>query len=86
MRTTAVAELPRVAFLAGTLGQGGAEKQLVYMALALHRVGVPVRVLCLGSGEHHAAALAARGIPPVPVGRHRSPPARLVAIAAALRR
>ena len=35
----------RVAFLAGTLDPGGAEKQLVYMVRALTSAGVAVRVI-----------------------------------------
>src|SRR5688572_22192405 len=37
----------RVAFLAGDLEQGGAEKQLLYMVRALTQIGVAVRVYCL---------------------------------------
>lgn len=59
----------RVAFVAGTLGQGGAEKQLVYMARALKEAGVNVRVYCLTSGEYHEAALREAGIPVVWVGK-----------------
>jgi len=43
----------RIAFVAGTLGQGGAEKQLVYMARALRDSGADVRVYCLTRGEHY---------------------------------
>jgi glycosyltransferase involved in cell wall biosynthesis len=62
----------RVAFVAGTLGQGGAEKQLVYMARALREAGVDVRVYCLTSGEYHEAALREAGIPVVWVGQRAS--------------
>src|SRR5438876_7728374 len=41
----------RVALVAGTLDRGGAEKQLFYMARALVRAGVDVRVCCLQRGE-----------------------------------
>lgn len=41
----------KVAFLAGTLARGGAEKQLVYMLRALRQTGVTTRVLCLTRGE-----------------------------------
>jgi len=76
----------RVAFVTGTLGQGGAEKQLVYMARALAGVGVDVRVYCLTRGEHHEATLHDVGIQPVWIGRLANPLLRLVALAHALRR
>lgn len=41
----------RIGFLAGTLGRGGAERQLVYMLQALKNEGVKSRVLCLTKGE-----------------------------------
>lgn len=41
----------RVAFLAGTLGRGGAERQLLFMLRALGNEGVRCRVLCLTKGE-----------------------------------
>jgi len=75
----------RVALIAGTLTQGGAEKQLVYMAQALQRSGVDVRVYALTRGEFYEAALRASGIVPLWVGRRGGPPLRVAAIAAALR-
>lgn len=41
----------KVAFLAGTLGRGGAERQLLFMLRALRDTGVEARVLCLTRGE-----------------------------------
>ncbi len=41
----------RICFLAGTLGRGGAERQLVYMLQALKLEGIETRLLCLTSGE-----------------------------------
>ncbi|MFN0279988.1 MAG: glycosyltransferase [Pyrinomonadaceae bacterium] len=41
----------KVGFLAGTLGRGGAERQLVYMLQALQNEGIQTRVLCLTKGE-----------------------------------
>ncbi len=38
-------------FVAGTLGRGGAERQLIYMLKALQNEGVNTRVLCLTKGE-----------------------------------
>ncbi len=74
----------RVALLAGGLGQGGAEKQLVYMARALTEAGARVHVYCLTTGEHYETALRQAGIPVTWVGRLSPPPLRLVAFVAAL--
>jgi glycosyltransferase involved in cell wall biosynthesis len=76
---------PRVALLAGKLGQGGAEKQLVYMARALCQAGVDVRLYSLTRGEFHEAELQRLGLPPCWVGRFSSPLARLATLTAALR-
>lgn len=75
----------RIALVAGTLGQGGAEKQLVYIARALQDVGVQVRVYCLTRCEYYEHALAEIGLEPVWVGRFAAPPLRMLALAAALR-
>ena len=74
----------RVALVAGTLGPGGAEKQLVYAAIALHAAGADVRILSLTRGDAHAATLAARGLSPAWIGRFGPPPVRLAVLAAAL--
>jgi glycosyltransferase involved in cell wall biosynthesis len=75
----------RVAFIAGSLGQGGAEKQLLYLARELMRVRVDVRVLTLTHGEACEPLFAEAGVPVEWVGRHRLP-LRLVDLAAASRR
>ena len=41
----------KVGFLAGTLGRGGAERQLIYMLQALKAERIEARVLCLTKGE-----------------------------------
>jgi hypothetical protein len=76
----------RVALIAGTLGQGGAEKQLVYMARALPRAGVSVTVRCLASGEHHERELLERGFDVRPVAPGGSRAARLAALVRGLAR
>ena len=76
----------RIAFVAGTLGQGGAEKQLVYMARALRDSGADVRVYCLTRGEHYERELSDAGLAPEWIGRVTAPPLRALALAAALRR
>jgi glycosyltransferase involved in cell wall biosynthesis len=75
----------RVAFVAGNLGLGGAEKQLVYMARSLREAGVDVRVYTLTRGDFYDSALRAIGIEPIWVGRHANTPMRLAALTIALR-
>lgn len=67
----------RVALLAGTLGQGGAEKQLVYMVQALSKAGVEVRVYSLTRGEFYEKVLQTIGFSPVWVGQYGNFLARL---------
>lgn len=66
-----------VALLVGTLGQGGAEKQLVYMARALAQSGANVRVYCLTQGEFYESVLQAYGIPVIWSGKVANPLVRL---------
>ncbi len=75
----------RVAMVAGGLSQGGAEKQLVYMAGALRRRGVDVRCYCLTTGDFHERSLQALGITPVWIGQREAPPFRLMRLARLLR-
>jgi glycosyltransferase involved in cell wall biosynthesis len=75
----------RVAFLAGTLGHGGAEGQLVYLARALQQARVTVRVYTLGENEFYEAALRDTGLGPIGIGRAANPMVRLVTFARALR-
>lgn len=79
------AEILRVALLAGTLGQGGAEKQLVYMARALRARGVDVRVFSLTRGEHFEPQLRQVGVPVHWVGRRAHPLWRIASVRSALR-
>lgn len=41
----------KVCFLAGTLGRGGAERQLIFMLRSLKEAGIGSRLLCLTKGE-----------------------------------
>ena len=75
----------RVAMVAGSLTQGGAEKQLVYMAQALRAIGADVRIYSLTRGEFYEAALRDDGFAPIWVGRHRHPIARVLVMARAFR-
>ena len=76
----------RVSFVAGTLAQGGSERQLYYMARSLARAGATTQVLCLTQGEFWQEKIEAAGVPVRWVGRSRSKLARLTAIVEELRR
>lgn len=75
----------RVAFIAGTLGQGGAEKQLTYMLRVLLQSGVDIRLCTLTHGEHYEAAIKKMGIYPLWIGKYKHPLLRLLALLVALR-
>ncbi len=71
----------RVALVAGTLEVGGAERQLVRVAIELHRRGHDVRMLALLGGGPLAADLADAGVPTFVAGlerQHRGSAARAV--------
>jgi glycosyltransferase involved in cell wall biosynthesis len=76
----------RVCFLAGTLGRGGAERQLIYMLEALATARISTRVLCLTQGEPFEQDIKAMGVPVEWVGASDSRPIRLWRIIQALRR
>jgi len=67
----------RICFITGTLGQGGAERQLFYMLRALHAAGATLRVLCLTQGEFWEEPIRALGVPVTWVGRNSSRLGRL---------
>lgn len=75
-----VSRFPRpvsLCFLAGTLGRGGAERQLHYMIRALADTSIEIRVLCLTRGEALEAEIEALGLPVRWVGQKASRLARL---------
>ena len=76
----------RICFIAGTLGQGGAERQLFYVVRMLARLGAEVRVLCLTEREFWEGRIIAAGVAVTYVGRSKSRLLRLARVAAALRR
>lgn len=76
----------KLCFLAGTLGRGGAERQLVYMLRALKAAGIEIRVLCLTKGEPLEAEIRALGIRVTWVGASRWRPIRLYRVIKELRR
>ncbi|HLP78292.1 MAG TPA: glycosyltransferase [Candidatus Paceibacterota bacterium] len=76
----------KVCFLAGTLGQGGAERQLFHILHALHGCGAALRVLCLRKGEFWEEPIKNLGVPVIHIGRATSKLGRLFRIVAELRR
>lgn len=76
----------RVCFLAGTLGRGGAERQLIFMLRALKQAGVDLRVLCLTSGEALEKEIRDMGIAVTWVGASRWRAIRLLQIMREFRR
>lgn len=75
----------RVALIAGSLGQGGAEKQLLYLARELVRAEVQVQLFALTYGEHYESLFERAGVRVEWAGRHR-PPLRIADLAAMVRR
>lgn len=75
-----------VCFVAGTLGQGGAERQLFYVLKSLRQSGVQVRLLCLTSGEFWESRIRDLGIPVFWIGKHESKLMRLACMINVLRK
>ena len=75
----------KVCFVAGTLGQGGAERQLFYILRCLRENGAAVRLLSLTSGEYWENKIRELGVPVVWVGDKPSRLARLKRIIEELR-
>lgn len=76
----------RLCFVAGTLGRGGAERQLVYMLEALRGHAVEPRVLCLTQGEPYQREIESLEVPVEWIGANPSRLARMVAIIRSLER
>lgn len=77
---------PKVVFVAGTLGMGGAERQLYLMVRELAANGAEPEVVTLTQGEHWSSALADLGVPLHYVGRSGSRLVRTLVIIRLLRR
>lgn len=75
----------RVAIIAGSLGQGGAEKQAFYLARALRHARIGVHLFTLTRGERLEPWFAEAGIPVTWVGRFHVP-IRPIDMALAIRR
>ena len=76
----------KITFVAGTLGRGGAERQLFYMLQALRQSGAHPELLCLTRGEFWETNIRALGVPVTWVGQHAGIPQRLATIIAMLRK
>lgn len=76
----------KVCFVAGTLGQGGAERQLYYILRELVRHGANARVLCLTEGEFWEKRIRELGVSVTWVGQTHSKARRVAAIVRELRR
>jgi glycosyltransferase involved in cell wall biosynthesis len=70
----------RVALLAGTLGQGGAEKQLAYIVRTLLQAGADTRVYSLTRGEFYEGVLESYGVRPHWAGASSNPIVRLAVL------
>jgi glycosyltransferase involved in cell wall biosynthesis len=76
----------RLCFLAGTLGQGGAEQQLLYILKSLKECGADPSLLCLTEGEHWEAPIRQLGVSIHFVGGSGSRLVRLLHVLKTLRR
>jgi glycosyltransferase involved in cell wall biosynthesis len=76
----------KICFIAGTLGQGGAERQLFYILRALCRSRAIPHVLCLTRGEFWEQRILELGIKVTWVGQGKSKLSRLARIVAELRK
>jgi glycosyltransferase involved in cell wall biosynthesis len=85
LNEASISDRLRVAFVAGTLGQGGAEKQLVLMVRALVQSNVDVRIYCCTQGEYYESQLSHLGVKPIWIGKYRNPISRLASLASQLR-
>jgi glycosyltransferase involved in cell wall biosynthesis len=75
-----------ICFLAGTLGQGGAERQLFFILRALRQSGAAPRLLCLAQNEFWEDRIRKLGVPITFVGQAGSKLMRLFRIMRELRR
>jgi glycosyltransferase involved in cell wall biosynthesis len=62
----------KIAFIAGTLGTGGAERQLFYLSASLVKHGYEVTVYCLTQHEFYESKLKENGVDVIYFGAHSS--------------
>lgn len=70
----------KICFIVGTLGQGGAERQLFYMVSELQQYGANVHILCLTQGEFWEERIRTLGVPVSWVGKYSGRLLRLIQI------
>jgi glycosyltransferase involved in cell wall biosynthesis len=75
----------QICFLAGTLGQGGAERQLYYILRSVSQLGIKPQVLCFSRGEFWEDKIRELGISVTWVGQHKTKVLRLFRILSLLR-
>lgn len=76
---------PRVVFIAGTLRQGGAERQLYYILKVMKEAGAQPLVLSLTSGEYWESKIRDLGVTIKWIGRFKQRTARLASLISVLR-
>jgi glycosyltransferase involved in cell wall biosynthesis len=76
----------KVCFIVGTLGRGGAERQLIFMLRALQLEGVKTTLLCLTMGEAFEKEVKKLGVDIVWVGSSRNRLLRLWQMIKAIRK
>jgi L-malate glycosyltransferase len=76
----------KVCFIVGTLGRGGAERQLMYMLRVLKSNGIAARVLCLTKDESYEDEIRSNGIDVEWIGSHANRGLRLLSIVNNLRK
>jgi len=70
----------RICFVTGTLGRGGAERQLIYMLRALVAEQIQARVVCLTKGEAFEKEIRDLGVDVDHIGRSRGKLSRLASL------
>jgi glycosyltransferase involved in cell wall biosynthesis len=75
----------RICFLAATLGQGGAERQLYHVLERLRQSGALPRLFCLSQNEFWEGRVKDLGVPIVWIGRSKSKLSRFFRFVAELR-
>ena len=76
----------KVCFLVGTLGRGGAERQLVYMLKALKKCKTDARILCLTKGEAYEEEIKSLDVPIEWIGKSPNRAVRLLNVIKNLRK
>ena len=70
----------KILFISGTLGRGGAERQLLYLSDFLNKNHNKVYVFCLSQGEYYEEELVKKNVSVIYVGKSSSRFRRLIEI------